>query len=77
MGDGEFEMKSDIDTAFLLQEREHESGRMMVAGTSCRMVSFAVFEQELRNNHLEIIEKGITASLPDFDSFMFSVVKKA
>ena len=77
MGDGEFEMESDIDTAFLLQEREHESGRMMVAGTSCRMVSFAVFEQELRNNHLEIIEKGITASLPDFDSFMFAVVKKA
>lgn len=76
MGDGEKEMQSDIDSAFELQEREHESGKMMVAGTSCRMVSFETFEKELELNHLKVIEKGITSALPDFNSLMFAVVKK-
>ena len=76
MGDGEFEMQSDINKAFELQEREHESGKMMVAGTSCRMVSFKTFEAELKRNHFEIIEKGITSALPDFNNLMFAVVKR-
>jgi SAM-dependent methyltransferase len=76
MGDGEFEMQSDINKAFELQEREHESGKMMVAGTSCRMVAFKTFEAELERNHFEIIEKGITSALPDFNNLMFAVVKR-
>ena len=76
MGDGEFEMQSDISTAFTLQERNHESGKMMVAGTSCRMVSFKTFENEIVRNGLTIIEKGITSSLPDFDNLMYAVVRR-
>ena len=75
MGDGEFEMQSDISTAFTLQEREHDSGKMMVAGTSCRMVSWNTFEKELTRNDLNLVEKGITSSLPDFNSLMYAVVK--
>lgn len=76
MGDGEFETQSDITQAFALQERDHESGKMMVAGTSCRIVSFGTFENELKRNNLTIIEKGITSSLPDFNSLMYAVVKR-
>lgn len=76
MGDGEVEMQSDISQAFVLQERDHESGKMMVTGTSCRMVSFKTFEEELTRNGLTVIEKGITSALPDFNSLMFAVVKK-
>ncbi len=76
MGDGTFEMQSDISEAFTVQERNHESGTMMVAGTSCRMVSFNTFEKELARNGLHIIEKGITESLPNFNSLMYAVVKK-
>lgn len=76
MGDGKEEMQSDINDAFKLFERNHESGKMMVAGTSCRMVSFATFEEEINLNHLEIVEKGITSALPDFKSLMFAIVKK-
>lgn len=76
MGDGKFETQSDITQAFTLQERNHETGKMMVAGTSCRMVSFGTFENELARNNLSIIEKGITSSLPNFDSLMYAVVKK-
>ena len=74
MGDGEAELKSDISTAFQLQERDHESGKMLVAGTSCRMVSFETFEKELASNGLKIIEKGLTESLPDFNSLMYAIV---
>ena len=48
----------------------------MVTGTSCRMVSFKTFEEELTRNGLAVIEKGITSALPDFNSLMFTVVRK-
>lgn len=76
MGDGEFETQSDISTAFVPQEREHESGKMMVVGTSCRMVSFPTFENELARSRLQIVEKGLTAALPDFNSLMYALVKR-
>lgn len=76
MGDGEIEMQSDISKAFELQERNHETGKIMVAGTSCRMVSFQTFEEELKRNQLKIVEKGITSALPNFNSLMYAVVKK-
>ena len=76
MGDGTFEMQSDITQAFTPKEREHESGKVMVAGTSCRMVSFPTFEKEIERNGLTILEKGITQALPDFNSLMYAVVKK-
>lgn len=74
MGDGEAELKSDISTAFQLQERDHESGKMLVAGTSCRMVSFETFEKEIVSNGLKIVEKGLTESMPDFNSLMYAIV---
>ena len=76
MGDGSFEMQSDISEAFSIQERNHESGKMHVVATSCRMVSFDRFENEIKNNGLIIVEKGITESLPDFNSLMYAVVKR-
>ena len=76
MGDGTFEMQTDIRTAFVPQEREHASGKMMVAGTSCRMVAFQTWRKEMERNHLEIVEQGITSALPDFNSLMYVVVRK-
>lgn len=76
MGDGETEMQSDITKAFELQERDHESGKMRVAATSCRMVSFRTFEKELADHDLSVVEKGITSAFPEFDKLMYAVVKK-
>ncbi len=75
MGDGEFEKQSDIEAAFTLQERNHESGKMMVAGTSCRMVSWNSFEKEITQNGLTLVEKGMTSALPNFERLMYAVVK--
>ncbi|MDE6408010.1 MAG: class I SAM-dependent methyltransferase [Anaeroplasmataceae bacterium] len=77
MGDGSFERKTDIHTAFDIMERVHgETGKtVQIANTSCRIVGFATFEEEISRNGLEIIKKGITAVEPDFPQMMFAVVK--
>lgn len=77
MGDGSFELKTDISTAFDVVERVHgETGKVVqIASTSCRMVSFATFEEEIVRNGLEIIKQGITAVEPDFPQMMFAIVK--
>ena len=78
MGDGSVERKSDITTAFDLQERMHEaSGRTLkIAGTSCRMISFATFEREISENGLAVIKKGLTCVEPDFPQMMYAVVQR-
>lgn len=76
MGDGETEMQSDIARAFELQERSHPTGKMKVAGTSCRMVSFPTFRSELAANGLQIVEEGIASAMPEFDRLMYAVVQK-
>lgn len=75
MGNGEMEMKTDIDEAFSLKKREHHSGEVEVAATSCRMVSFKTLEKEINDAGLLIVDKGITSSLPDFNSLMFALIK--
>ena len=79
MGDGTMDRKSDITTAFDLQERTHgETGtRLHLAGTSCRMVTWEVFLTELRSSGLDIAEQGLTAVEPDFPVMMYAVVTKA
>lgn len=76
MGDGEYEMKTDINEAFDITKRNHSTGNMMVTTTSCRMVSFDTFEKEIIRNNLKIIEKGITSALGNFNSLMYVVVSK-
>ena len=50
MGDGHSELKSNIDKAFELQERECSGQKVLVAGTSCRIVNTIRFEEELTEN---------------------------
>lgn len=79
MGDGSIERQSDIRTAFDLQQRLHEqSGKMIsIASTSCRMVSFETFDDELKRNGLTVVKKGLTSIDPDFTQIMYAVVRKA
>ena len=77
MGDGSFERQTDIHTAFDVMERVHgETGKTVrIANTSCRIVSFSTFEEEIKRNGFEILKQGITAVEPDFSQMMFAVVK--
>ena len=78
MGNGEWEMQSDIAAAFDVQKRIHEpTGREVhIAGTSCRVVSWETFRRELAENGLVIVEQGITAVEPDFPQMMYALVEK-
>lgn len=77
MGDGTMERRSDVSQAFTLQQRNHPSGQMTVAGTSCAMVSWETFEREIACSGLLCVEKGMTSALPNFDRLMYVVVKKS
>ena len=79
MGDGEMTVKSDISTAFDLQERTHGASgeKIRLAGTSCRMVTWDAFQKEIREEGLKVLEKGLTEVLPDFNIMMYAVVEKS
>ena len=79
MGDGTMERKSDVSTAFCLQERTHgETGeKLLLAGTSCRMVTRETFLREIQENGLETLETGLTSVEPDFPVMLYAVVKKS
>lgn len=79
MGDGEMTVKSDISKAFDLQERTHgETGeKLLLAGTSCRMVTWETFLREIRGSGLETVESGLTSVEPDFPVMLYAIVKKS
>lgn len=78
MGDGEMERQSDMAAAFERQERVHEQSgkRVRIAGTSCRVVSWTHFYEEIQRNGLTVLESGITAIEPDFPVMMYAVVQR-
>lgn len=77
MGDGTTERRSDIRTAFDQQERIHEQSgkKVRIAGTSCRMVSFQTFDEELQRSGMMTVKKGMTSIEPVFPQMMYAVVK--
>lgn len=78
MGDGQMERQSDVNTAFECQERIHEQSgkKVQVAGTSCRVVPWTHFFEEIQRNGLVVVESGMTAVEPDFPIMMYAVVKR-
>ncbi|MBO7738227.1 MAG: hypothetical protein J6S77_05915, partial [Clostridia bacterium] len=75
MGDGETERKTDIRVAFDLGERVCEGEKVLVAETSCRIVTSQTFEKELKDADLEIMEQGLTSVENQFPFMMYAVVK--
>lgn len=78
MGDGTISRKSDTATAFDLQERVHSlSGKkMLLAGTSCSMVTWDTFLAEIRSSGMTILDHGLTEAPPDFPVMMYAVISK-
>ena len=76
MGDGRTERRTDAEHAFDLQERCHEQSgqRMQLAATSCCMVTWDAFLEELRRAELEVIEYGDTA-WADAPAAMYALVR--
>lgn len=77
LGDGEMQRETDVNTAFDLQERIHEASgtALMLASTSCRIVTREEFRAELIRAGLGIAEMGDT-SWDDAPFAMYAVVKR-
>lgn len=78
MGDGVMAQQTDIAKAFDISPRVHEQTgeTILLTGTSCRMVPFDVFREEIRRNGLKIRKEGITSVPPDFPLLMYAVVSR-
>lgn len=77
IGEGLSEWHTDVRTAFEPQERVHgQTGQhLRIAGTSCRVVSFPTFRNELERSGLTILQEGITSVKPDFPQMMYAVAQ--
>lgn len=76
MGDGKIERKTDVRVAFDLGERVCEGETVLVAETSCRIVTFQTFANELKETGFEIMEQGFTSVENHFPVMMYAVVKR-
>ncbi len=78
MGDGIQEKNnSDITKSFNLSEREFKGKIVQVASTSCRIVNWQNFQQELTNANLSIIEKFNTPEISGFNNSMVVICEKS
>lgn len=78
MGDGEMEQNnSDITKSFELTDRPFNNKIVKVAATSCRIVNWSTFIQELQNANLLVIEHFNSKEISGFDNSMVVICKKA
>ena len=78
MGDGIIESTTKEEDAWKDTIRIHQetNQEMLIASTSCKMVNFQNFFEEIKNNHFEVLEHGVTEIIPDFKEIMYAVIKK-
>ena len=77
MGDGEKTYSSDISKSFEITDRYiNNKTKVKIATTSCKIVNWNQFENELENSNLRIKEKWISKEVPGFDKVMFVLVEK-
>lgn len=76
MGDGIKEYKSDVNKSFDNVERivVNNDERINIATTSCNIVNWKTFEQEILSNGLIVKRKWISKKIPEFNPAMCVVV---
>ncbi len=76
MGDGINEYNSDISKSFSNVERVviNNGEKISIAATSCKIVNWCTFEQEILNNNLIIKKKWISNKIPEFNLAMCVIV---
>lgn len=77
MGDGINEKNdTDITKSFDIVERNINGKTVKVAATSCRIVNWKTFFEEIANSNLSILEHEICKEISGFPSSMLVVLKK-
>ena len=78
LGNGKDEYCSSIEDAFKNVKRKvlNNNSDVYIATTSCKIVNWNNFEQELTNNNFVIIKKWLSNEIPEFKDSMCVVIKK-
>lgn len=78
MGNGIDEYKTDINTSFDDVKRTiiNSNKKINVATTSCNIVNWKTFEEEILNNNLIIKRKWISNDVPEFNPMMCVIISK-
>ncbi len=78
MGDGKKQYESSIEEAFSNVKRKVSNNQkeVEVVATSCKMVDWDTFLEELAENNLMVKKKWITNTVSEFSSMMAVVVSK-
>jgi hypothetical protein len=76
-GDGEMEKRDcDISKAYDLSARDFDGRTIEVASTSCRIVNWKDFFEELNYSYLAVKEHFVTGQISGFNVSMVVVVSK-
>lgn len=78
LGDGNFVKETKIEDAFKNSERVIQSNneKVVIANTSCKIVTWSMLEKEIKENNLTIEKKWLSHKIPGFDNSMCVIVKK-
>ncbi len=78
MGDGTSTYKSNIDDAFkkVVRKNINTNKEIMVTSTSCNIVDFATFKEEIIRNDFKIIKCYISSDIPNFDKCICAIISK-
>ncbi len=76
MGDGEKMYETDINNAFDDVKRVvvNNKKEINIAATSCKVVNWKTFEQELLVNNFDIKKKWISHDIPEFNPAMCAII---
>ena len=60
----------------IVRKNINTNKEIMVTNTSCNIVDFATFKEEIIRNNFKIIECYISSDIPNFDKCMCAVISK-
>ena len=71
------EISIKIMDAFVVMEKIINTNKeIMVTSTSCNIVDFATFKEEIIRNNFKIIKCYISSDIPNFDKCICAIISK-
>ena len=70
------EISIKIMDAFVVRKNINTNKEIMVTSTSCNIVEFATFKEEIIRNNFKIIKCYISSDIPNFDKCICAIISK-
>ena len=70
------EISIKIMDAFVVRKNINTNKEIMVTSTSCNIVDFATFKEEIIRNNFKIIKCYISSDIPNFDKCICAIISK-